>query len=52
MSLKSHEHNDSIIKIGDLCFFQAIFTMLKAQQILSENLIDLFEKILIFTLNK
>ena len=26
--------------------------MLKAQQILGDNLIDLFEKILIFTLNK
>lgn len=40
------------INIRDLCFFQAIFTMLKAQQIQNENFIDLFESILLHTLNR
>ncbi|RNA20515.1 hypothetical protein BpHYR1_034256, partial [Brachionus plicatilis] len=39
------------ILIEDLCFLQAVLTMLKAEQILAENLLDLFEKILVHVLN-
>lgn len=40
----------SDILIEDLCFFQAVLTMVKAEQILEENLVNLFEKILVHTL--
>lgn len=40
------------IKIRDLCFFQAFLTMLKSFQIINENLIDLFELILLYTLER
>ncbi|CAF0722657.1 unnamed protein product [Brachionus calyciflorus] len=41
----------SQVDIQDLCFYQAVLTMLKPQQILNDSFLDLFEKILLLTLN-
>ena len=51
-TFKSYMEKSTKILLKDLCFFQALLTMLKPQQFLKENLLDLFQQIIIFTLNR
>jgi len=46
------EENKLNVRMRDLCFFQALFTMIKANQMLKENFVDLFEKILVLILER
>ena len=53
-TFSSYDNNNGSVKISlkDLCFFQALLTMLKPNQFVKNYLLSLFIKIVVFTLNR
>ena len=53
-TFSSYDNNNGSVKISlkDLCFFQALLTMLKPNQFVKNYLLSLFVKIVVFTLNR
>ena len=53
-TFSSYDNNNCSVKIAlkDLCFFQALLTMLKPNQFVKNYLLSLFVKIVVFTLNR